>query len=108
MRDELHLGPLQGRDPKLPRVVYAYLNNPLLQENLSFIPLATCFDYAADPVHYQPESSWKKIVCELFGAEVAAALAHSAEILRRTPAREKTKALIAFYTRRAPKIEDCR
>ena len=69
MRDELHLGPLQGRDPKLPRAVYAYLSNPLLQENLSFIPLATCFDYAADPVHYDPESSWEEIVCELFGAE---------------------------------------
>ena len=69
MRDELHLGPLQGRDPKLPRAVYAYLSNPLLQEKLSFIPLATCFDYAADPAHYHPESSWRKIVCELFGAE---------------------------------------
>ena len=69
MRDELHLGPLQGRDPKLPRAVYAYLSNPLLQERLSFIPLATCFDYAADPAHYQPESSWRKIVCEIFGAE---------------------------------------
>ena len=69
MRDELHLGPLQGRDPKLPRAVYAYLSNPLLQEKLSFIPLATCFDYAADPIHYDPESSWRKIVCELFGAE---------------------------------------
>jgi hyaluronoglucosaminidase len=69
MRDELHLGPLQGRDPKLPRAVYAYLSNPLLQEKLSFIPLATCFDYAADPAHYQPESSWRKIVCDLFGAE---------------------------------------
>src|SRR5262249_3659048 len=52
MRDELHLGPLERRDPKLPRAVYAYLSNPLLQENLSFIPLATCFDYAADPAHY--------------------------------------------------------
>src|SRR5882724_264091 len=69
MRDELHLGPLQGRDPTLPRAVYAYLNNPLLQEKLSFIPLATCFDYAADPAYYQPESSWRKIVRELFGAE---------------------------------------
>jgi hyaluronoglucosaminidase len=69
MRDELHLGPLQGRDPKLPRAVYAYLSNPLLQERLSFIPLATCFDYAADSAHYDPESSWKKIVCELFGTE---------------------------------------
>ena len=69
MRDELHLGPLQGRDPKLPRSVYGYLSNPLLQEHLSFIPLATCFDYAANPAHYRPESSWRKIVCEIFGAE---------------------------------------
>jgi hyaluronoglucosaminidase len=69
MRDELHLEPLQSRDPELPRAVYGYLNNPLLQEKLSFIPLATCFDYAADPAHYDPESSWRKIVCELFGAE---------------------------------------
>jgi hyaluronoglucosaminidase len=68
MRDELHLGPLQGRDPKLPRVVYGYLSNPLLQEKLSFIPLATCFDYAADPAHYHPESSWNGIVRELFGS----------------------------------------
>jgi len=69
MRDELHLGPLEGRDPKLPRAVYAHLSNPLLQEHLSFIPLATCFDYAADPAHYHPESSWRKIVCDLFGTE---------------------------------------
>jgi hyaluronoglucosaminidase len=69
MRDELHLGPLQGRDPKLPRTVYGYLSNPLLQERLSFIPLATCFDYAADPAHYDPESSWNRIVRERFGAE---------------------------------------
>jgi hyaluronoglucosaminidase len=68
MRDELHLGPLQGRDPKLPGVVYGYLNNPLLQEKLSFIPLATCLDYAADPGHYDPEPSWERIVCELFGS----------------------------------------
>jgi hyaluronoglucosaminidase len=79
MRDELHLGPLQDRDAKLPRAVYGYLNNPLLQEKLSFIPLATCFDYAADPAHYDPELAWKKIVRELFGAS---ALSHW-RILRR-------------------------
>ena len=91
MRDELHLGPLQGRDPKLPRAVYGYLSNPLLQERLSFIPLATCFDYAADPAHYHPESSWNRIVREVFGASALAALAYSPAILRRTPTREKTK-----------------
>jgi hyaluronoglucosaminidase len=66
MSDELHIGPLQGRDSRLPQVVYGYLNNPLLQEELSFIPLATCFDYAANPAKYQPEATWRRIVVERF------------------------------------------
>jgi len=51
----------------LPEQVYGYLNNPLLQENLSFIPLATCFDYAAAPAVYDPERSWRRIIRECFG-----------------------------------------
>ncbi len=73
MRDELHLAPLQGRDPGLPKHVYGYLNNPLLQEELSYMPLATCFDYARAPAKYRAESSWTKIVRQRFGAE---ALSH--------------------------------
>jgi len=68
MSAEMHLGPLTGRDPRLPEAVYGYLNNPLLQERLTFIPLATCFDYAADPRHYDPEASWRSAVVESFGA----------------------------------------
>ena len=68
MRDELHIGPLQGRDSRLPEAVYGYLNNPLLQEELSLIPLATCFDYADDPSAYDPEASWVKIIREHFGS----------------------------------------
>jgi hyaluronoglucosaminidase len=67
MSDELHIGPLQGRDSRLPEVIYGYLNNPLLQEELSVIPLATCFDYANEPASYAPERSWKQIVVERFG-----------------------------------------
>ncbi|MGE5217563.1 MAG: beta-N-acetylglucosaminidase domain-containing protein [Chloroflexota bacterium] len=69
MRDELHIGPLTGRDPRLPQAVYGYLNNPLLQEELSLIPLATCFNYARAPAKYRPESSWAKIVRQRFGAD---------------------------------------
>ena len=69
MRDELHLGPLRGRDPRLPSAVYGYLNNPLLQQELSFLPLATCFDYGRAPAKYQAESSWIKIVRQRFGAK---------------------------------------
>lgn len=68
MSMEMHLGPLKSRDPRLPELVYGYLNNPLLQENLSFIPLATCFDYASNPVRYDPESSWEVAVTERLGS----------------------------------------
>jgi len=69
MANELHIGPLQGRDPHLPEYVYGYLSNPLLQEELSYMPLATCFDYARAPAIYRADSAWKKIVLQRFGAE---------------------------------------
>jgi hyaluronoglucosaminidase len=69
MRDELHIGPLQGRDPRLPEAAYGYLSNPLLQEELGFIPLASCFDYAAHPAGYKPEASWMTIVKQRFGSK---------------------------------------
>lgn len=68
MSKEMHLAPLTGRDARLPDLVYGYLNNPLLQESLSFIPLATCFDYAGHPAAYDPEKSWRHAVTERFGA----------------------------------------
>jgi hypothetical protein len=67
MSAEMHIAPVDGRDPRLPELVYGYLNNPLLQESLSFIPLATCFDYAAAPAAYDPEKSWERIIKERFG-----------------------------------------
>jgi len=67
MSGELHIGPLRGRDPRLPEAVYGYLNNPLLQEEVGLIPLATCFDYAVHPDRYQPEASWTRSVRERFG-----------------------------------------
>ena len=73
MSDQLHIGPLQGRDPLLPQIVRGYFNNPLLQAELSLIPLATCFDYAAAPLRYEPESAWERIIRQRFGA---AALPH--------------------------------
>jgi hyaluronoglucosaminidase len=69
MAHELHLAPLAGRDPRLPREVYGYLNNPLLQPALNLIPLASCFDYARDPQSYRPERSWSQNISELFGTQ---------------------------------------
>jgi hyaluronoglucosaminidase len=72
MKDELHIGPVQDRDPRLPELVYGYLNNPLIQAELSLVPLATCFEYAASPLDYQPARSWRKIIEERFGADAVA------------------------------------
>jgi hypothetical protein len=72
MKDELHLGPLKNRDTHLPEIVYGYLNNPLVQEELSFIPLATCFDYALNPLTYRAEESWNAIVTRSFGQRESA------------------------------------
>jgi hyaluronoglucosaminidase len=79
MANELHIGPLKGRDPRLPEIVHGYLSNPLLQEELSFLPLATCFEYAAAPRAYLPERSWRRAVKQRFGA---AALPHWRAIRR--------------------------
>ena len=89
MADELHIGPLQGRDPGLPQIVYGYLNNPLLQEELSLLPLATCFDYAAAPRRYAVERSWHRAVNDQFGAH---ALPYWRAIRRFTEASRAAKA----------------
>ncbi|HEY1371695.1 MAG TPA: beta-N-acetylglucosaminidase domain-containing protein [Candidatus Binatia bacterium] len=68
MRNDMNLGPLSGRDANLPDIVYGYLNNPLLQETLSFVPLGTCFDYARRPADYDPERSWRRTVLERYGS----------------------------------------
>ena len=88
MSDELHIGPLAGRDPRLPQSVYGYLNNPLLQENLGFVPLATCFDYAANPAIYQPERSWTRAVTQRYGG---AAIGHWRTIRRFCEEHQRTK-----------------
>jgi hyaluronoglucosaminidase len=69
MASELHIGPLTGRDRRLPEIVYGYLNNPMLQPTLSLVPLATCFDYAARPRSYDPETSWRTVIKQRFGAD---------------------------------------
>jgi hyaluronoglucosaminidase len=104
MADELHIGPLQGRDPRLPEIVYGYLNNPLLQEELSFLPLATCFDYAAAPRAYASESSWNRAVKQRFGVDALPywrAIRRFAEASR--PAKASTRAL-QLTRRESPRL----
>jgi hyaluronoglucosaminidase len=97
MSDEMHLAPVTGRDARLPEVVYGHLSNPLVQESLSLLPLATCFDYAAHPASYDPEKSWTKATGELFGRDAVAhwrAIVDFCERLKRSK-RSKRRAPLA-------------
>jgi hypothetical protein len=96
MSDELHLGPLTGRDPRLPEAVYGYLNNPLLQESLSLIPLATCFDYAAAPAAYDPEESWREAIEELFGKSAIPHWLAIRDVLERMNRSKRSKRPVAL------------
>ncbi|MPZ76887.1 MAG: hypothetical protein GEU77_10200 [Deltaproteobacteria bacterium] len=96
MRDELHIGPLRHRDPRLPQAAYGYLNNPLLQEELSFIPLATCFDYAASPGSYNPENSWNDIISRRFGSGARAHWWTIRNFCDKTEQSKKTKRPLRF------------
>jgi hypothetical protein len=51
----LHLGPVTGRDPDLPRIADGYMSNPLCPQNeINRLPLFTCADYAWNPAAYDP------------------------------------------------------
>jgi hyaluronoglucosaminidase len=105
MKDELHLGPLKNRDPHLPEVVYGYLNNPLVQEELSFIALATCFDYASNPIAYRAEESWNAFVTRSFGAGESAhwrAIRNFCERVQRT---KRSKSPLRISRREAKALQ---
>ena len=59
MRNVLHLGPYQGRDPGLPEHVSGILLNPMEHVRASAIGLATAARYMADPECYDPDAAWE-------------------------------------------------
>ncbi len=63
------LGPLRGRDGRLPRSTIGILSNPMNQAHASMVPLFTLADYAADPQTYDADSSWQRGIQTLLGAD---------------------------------------
>ena len=58
LRHELHMGPLVGRDKKLPEAAIGLLANPMLQFNASLPSLFTIGKYLNDTQNYEPEVAW--------------------------------------------------
>lgn len=106
MRHDPHLGPLRGRDPRLPEAMAGIVANLALQPEASRIAIATVGDYAADPAGYVPEVSWARALLAVAGsradAEAVAALADMACRTPLEPGRRDnalTPAITAFWRR---------
>lgn len=86
MQHDPHLGPLRGRDARLPEATAGIVANLALQPEASRIALATVADYARAPASYDPERSWEAALVEVAGNPAdAAAVAALAGLARRTP-----------------------
>jgi hyaluronoglucosaminidase len=67
LANNLHLGPLTGRDPGLPRALHGYLLNPMTQAHASLVAVGTAAAYLDDPAGYDPEAAWAATLAELGG-----------------------------------------
>ncbi|MDQ3707828.1 MAG: protein O-GlcNAcase [Actinomycetota bacterium] len=86
MRFDPHLGPLTGRDPRLPEAACGLLANLALESEASHVAVATVADYCADPSGYKPQRSWRRALVDVAGDPAdAAAVAVLAELAWRSP-----------------------
>ena len=69
MYHEMHLGPLEGREPDLYKHSRGILFNTMEYFESTKLPLLTCADYLRDPANYNPEWSWLKALDTLFGKD---------------------------------------
>ena len=60
---KLALGPVEGIPADVPAVFF----NPMSAFEMSKLSLCTAADFAVDPQHYDPQSSWQRAIDELFG-----------------------------------------
>ncbi|MEN9672436.1 MAG: hypothetical protein RL553_701 [Planctomycetota bacterium] len=60
MVHQLHVGPIENRDPNLGDFSYGLVANPMEKFELSLLPLATIGDYLWDSANYVAEKSWAR------------------------------------------------
>ena len=65
----VHLGPLRGRDARLPAAAAGMVSNPMNQPRASMISLATIADYLWNPGAYDPQRSLDNAVADQYGKD---------------------------------------
>ena len=67
MVDQLHIGPVRGRDPELGRHVRGLLVNAALQPESTLIPIGAAGEYLRDPTNYDPDAAFSRALNEVAG-----------------------------------------
>ncbi len=75
LSNNLHLGPLTGRDAGVPAALEGYLLNPMTQAHASLVPLATAAAFLRRPRAYDPERAWRRALAVVDRAPALAVLA---------------------------------
>jgi beta-N-acetylglucosaminidase-like protein len=65
LSNNVHLGPLTGRDGALPGALAGYLLNPMTEAHASLVALGTAARYLQNPRRYMPERAWARTLDEL-------------------------------------------
>lgn len=79
MRPELHIGPLEGRDPRLAEATSGYLANLMNQAEASKIPLLTTSEYLRHPGTYDAWAAWERALLAIGGEDAYGPLHRFAE-----------------------------
>jgi beta-N-acetylglucosaminidase len=64
----LNLGPLRGRDSKLPSAVSGFVSNPMIQAEASKLPLQTIAQYLWNSSQYDADAAYQRALKEQYGA----------------------------------------
>ena len=67
MYQEMHLGPLEGREAGLYKHCRGILFNTMEYFECTKLPLLTCADYLREPANYAPAWAWLEALNTLFG-----------------------------------------
>ena len=69
LQKNLYIGPVRGREVGLHKYSAGLLSNPMLQFEMSQIPLFTIGEYLWNSASYNPELSWEKALVQLIADE---------------------------------------
>jgi len=69
LQKNLYIGPVRGREVGLHKYSAGLLSNPMLQFEMSQIPLFTIGEYLWNSASYNPDLSWEKALVQLIADE---------------------------------------